>query len=278
MKRIIVMNFILTACLTSTTLALSFPTSLQRRRSTNSHVSLDPGPPKYFQEPGGDDVLGHYDSRYFQGLISYDDHLDTLRHLIRSYLTVFRALGVDTWLAHGTLLGWWWNGRVLPWDYDLDMQVTASSIGYLAAHYNRTRHEYRYVDAATGAPRTKVYLLDVNPHHVDRARGNMMNVIDARWIDTDTGMFVDITGLGERPGARDVWGCKNNHWYKTTNLFPMRETEFEGVTAMVPFDYDLVLTGEYGRKSLVTTKWLEHEWDPEIKEWVKQHTNQTWPT
>lgn len=72
---------------------------------------------KYFHEPGGhepgeDDRLGHHDSRYFHGLVSLDERTETLTQMVRAYLTAFRKLGLETWIAHGTLLGWWWNGKV----------------------------------------------------------------------------------------------------------------------------------------------------------------------
>lgn len=246
-------TILLTASLASTALGLALPNFLVARKA----AKVNPDDKKYFHEPGGSDELGHYDARYFQSQLGYSEHRSTLRHLVRSYLSVFRALGVETWLAHGTLLGWWWNGQIMPWDYDLDTQVTASTLQYLGDHYNRTMHEYRYVDETTGEEMTKVYMLDVNPHHVERIRGDGMNVIDARWIDTSTGSFIDITGLAERDPQRapGIWACKNNHRYKTTQLYPMRETEFEGVPAMVPYAFDSVLVEEYGKKSLVTTTW-----------------------
>ncbi|KKY32797.1 putative mannosylphosphate transferase [Diaporthe ampelina] len=257
---------LLTCSLATTVLGL--PEPLEKRWGD----SKPKGGGKYFFEAGGTEALGHYDGRYFQGEVDYEGHRVALRHLIRSYVSVFRALGIDTWLAHGTLLGWWWNGQIMPWDYDLDVQVTASTLQYLGDHYNRTMHEYRYVDESTGEEMTKVFLLDVNPNHVERVRGNGMNVIDARWIDTSNGMFIDITGLAERDPekAPGVWACKNNHRYKTTELYPMRETEFEGVPATVPYAFDTVLMSEYGKKSLVTTEWQGHHWDPEVKEWVLQ--------
>jgi hypothetical protein len=39
--------------------------------------------------------------------------MDTQSHMVRAYLAFFREKGMDTWIAHGTLLGWWWNGQVL---------------------------------------------------------------------------------------------------------------------------------------------------------------------
>ena len=72
---------------------------------------------KYFHEPGDhgprdDELLGHYDTRFFRGLLSYDEKRDTQVHMIRAYLDTFRAHGMKTWIAHGTLLGWWWNAKV----------------------------------------------------------------------------------------------------------------------------------------------------------------------
>lgn len=50
----------------------------------------------------------------------------------------------------------------------------------------------------------------------------------------------------------------------------MRQTEFEGVPATIPYSFDRILVDEYGSKSLVTTEWEGHQWKPELKEWVKK--------
>ncbi|KAI1428790.1 LicD family-domain-containing protein [Xylaria sp. FL1777] len=273
---------------------------------------------KYFHEPGWDLESGHYDARYFQGKVPYEQHRPALRHLIRSYLTTFKALGVETWLAHGSLLGWWWNGQIMPWDYDLDVQVSVGTLSFLGERYNRSTHEYEYeadedednntsflldtttttatyrnssdtddggsreeggawnttttaAAAATTGTIKKTYLLDVNPHYAALTKGNGANIIDARWIDTSNGMFIDITGLRERDAERSpgVWSCKNNHRYRTGELWPLRRTEFEGAEAWIPYAFDKVLTDEYGPKSLVKEEWAGHRWVPELREWVK---------
>ncbi|KAI0194842.1 LicD family-domain-containing protein [Xylaria flabelliformis] len=217
---------------------------------------------KYFHEPGWDNESGHYDSRYFRGKVPYEQHRPALRHLVRSYLTTFKTLGAETWLAHGSLLGWWWNGRIMPWDYDLDVQVSVATLSFLGERYNRSMHEYEA---------KKTYLLDINPHYSAMTKGNGANIIDARWIDMSNGMFIDITGLREREPERapGVWSCKNNHRYLTSELWPLRRTEFEGVEAWIPYSFDKVLTDEYGAKSLVVEEWAGHRWIPELREWVK---------
>lgn len=303
---------------------------LYPRGGLGSSGSSPGGPPvdtKYFHEPPGTLEHTHYDLRFYQGLIPYAEHRAVLRDLIRSYIVAFRdTMALETWLAHGSLLGWWWNGRVMPWDYDVDVQVSVQTLRVLAAKWNGTRFGYYYGDnygpdgrlegdgadegvvvqllgegeaqaqAATigasewshraeaaeasgkgvsqadseRAPR-RVYLLDVNPHFADRGRGDGSNVIDARWIDVASGLFIDVTGLAERDpwggyygsdgkggGAEPgVWSCKNFHRYRTQDLYPMRETEFEGVRgAKVPYAFEKVLMEEYGGRALVATEWM----------------------
>ncbi|KAE8449749.1 hypothetical protein EG329_007524 [Mollisiaceae sp. DMI_Dod_QoI] len=230
---------------------------------------------KYFHEPGGDDELGHYDIRYFKEPVTYEERGDTLLHLIRSYLTVFREKNVETWIAHGTLLGWWWNGKIMPWDWDLDTQVSGSTLTWLGENLNMTFHNYTSTNA-DGTVVEREFLLDVNPNHVERMRGNGMNVIDARWIDVRNGLYIDITGLSETNPAQQpgIWSCKNYHHYRTRDIYPLRETVFEGVSALVPYGFDKILVQEYTPRALTKTMHEGHTWNPEQKEWIKQkHMN-----
>jgi hypothetical protein len=105
------------------------------------------------------------------------------------------------------------------------------------------------------------YLLDVNPWIWERVKGNGMNVIDARWIDTRNGLYIDITGLSEtRPDTHPgILSCKNNHDYKMTELYPMRKTMFEGVLAKVPYEYDKILTDEYHESALLDMDYNGYE-------------------
>ncbi|KAI6780860.1 uncharacterized protein J7T54_007340 [Emericellopsis cladophorae] len=229
-----------------------------------------PKTPKYFHEPGGSLARAHYDARYFKDEVPYDEHRVVLRDLARSYLTVFAERGAETWLSHGTLLGWWWNGQIMPWDYDLDMQISYTTMQWLGDNLNRTEHAYNATDDSTGEVREKRYLLDVNPHHAEITRGDGMNIIDARWIDMENGMFIDITGLREREQDRPgEWSCKNKHRYRTQDLWPMYVSTFEGVKAKIPYSFQKILSDEYGDKSLVAEEWEGHRWDRDIKEWVK---------
>ena len=138
---------------------------------------------------------------------------------------------------------------MLPWDWDIDTQVSGPSLTYLGKYFNGTFYDYISNDSDPDGESIveRQYLLDVNADIANRDRGNGNNVIDARWIDIRNGLYIDITGLSEtepvdHPG---IWSCKNYHHYKTTDLYPMRATMYEGVVARVPYEYDMILAEEY---------------------------------
>jgi len=139
--------------------------------------------------------------------------------LLRSYVDAMADLNVETWIAHGALLGWYWNQKLLPWDTDLDVQVSAESLAFLASHHNMTEH--RYSVSERGAPRT--YLLDINPHYSIVSNQDVANKIDGRWIDMTNGKFIDITAVhpdesGTADGKPIFLFCKDGHRYEVRLL------------------------------------------------------------
>ncbi|KAL2824889.1 LicD family-domain-containing protein [Aspergillus cavernicola] len=220
---------------------------------------------KYFQEPGNDELHAHYDSRFFKEPVPKEKRSQTLTHIVHSYFEYFNDNGLETWIAHGTLLGWWWNGKIMPWDWDIDTQVSEATLFRLADHFNGTVVQYN----TTHPDAQHSYLLDVNPWARQRDRGKGLNIIDARWIDMQTGLYIDITALSrldkEKPNE---WGCKNHHKYLINDIYPLRQTTFEGVAAKVPFRYEQVLTDEYNEKALTDTHYNHFTWDSQTEEWT----------
>ena len=146
---------------------------------------------------------------------------------------------------------------MLPWDWDIDTQISESTLAYLARNLNHTLHTYTAASSTLhNDPVTRTYLLDVNSQWEERERGDGFNIIDARWIDVHSGLYIDITALSETdPDALPgLLSCKNLHRYQVKDLYPMRETMYEGVLAKVPYNYDLVLVEEYHEDALVRTE------------------------
>ena len=198
---------------------------------------------------------------------------------MRAYLQFFKEQNLETWLAHGTLLGWWWNARILPWDDDIDTQISLPTLRHLARHFNDTHYDYTAdvgdlpsggMGVSLSAKRT--YLLDINPAFPSRTLDNGDNVIDARWIDISNGLYIDLTAVSETMPSEEpgVWSCKNSHRYKTRDLYPMRETMFEGVIAKIPYAYVRILSEEYQEKALVVTEHEGYRWNSSTLLWHKK--------
>ncbi|KAK4692345.1 hypothetical protein P7C71_g4838, partial [Lecanoromycetidae sp. Uapishka_2] len=105
-----------------------------------------------------------------------------------------------------------WHGpndvQILPWDSDIDVQMTNTTVDFLAHYYNMTVHTFRRRD----------YLLEVNPKYTDPSYSDFLNVIDARWIDIDTGLFIDITAVRPHHEFKDIICSKDQHEEKVGYL------------------------------------------------------------
>lgn len=94
------------------------------------------------------------------------------------------------------------NGvQILPWDSDIDVQMTNTTVDFLASYYNMTVHTFKKRD----------FLLEVNPKYTDPSYSDYLNVIDARWIDIDTGLFIDITAVRPHHELKNVICSKDKH-------------------------------------------------------------------
>ncbi|GEQ68754.1 hypothetical protein JCM33374_g2422 [Metschnikowia sp. JCM 33374] len=176
--------------------------------NTSFGMGEDENAPKYFHEAELLDthVGFHYDWRFFKTADFSDyDRKVVLHRLAKAWLRFSQSLGLKTWLAHGTLLGWYWNGINLPWDQDIDVQMTYQSLELMA----KTHNQSLVVDLTDNPDVAGVhaYFVDVSPHFRKRLHPDKENVVDARFIDVSTGMYVDITGLStsaEMPKIRET--------------------------------------------------------------------------
>jgi len=211
----------------------------------------------------------HYDGRFADRVLSDSDRMTHLTALMQTYLATMNDIGAETWIMHGSLLGWWWNRRIMPWDSDVDVQMSYSSMDYLAKFYNMTVHHFKLPNIAEG----RDYMLEVNPHYTNDSVLDRLNVIDARWIDTETGLFIDITTLrpnktAESQGKKGVMMCKDRHHYLEKDIFPLRESIFENTPVKIPYAYTELLEEEYGAKALVMKNFQNHYFDSQKMEWL----------
>lgn len=225
-------------------------------------------PNKYFHEST---FHTHYDGRFGNQQLKYDEKQNCLSALIHSYLSTMNDIGIVTWLMHGTLLGWYWNRKNMPWDSDVDVMVSESSIHVLASYYNMSVHHYSEKVRGKVMRISHDYLLEINPHYQEN-EDDQVNRIDARWIDTSTGLFIDITTLRTNRTAadREAMMVKDGHHYQFDDIYPLRESVFEETPARVPFAYADILVEEYGDQALSDLYHENHRFDVKKSAWVPQ--------
>lgn len=295
---------------------LSLSASLQRRSASFSSVRglttlttdySNPDavtqPNKFFHESTFDP---HYDGRFAEQELPHHTRTFHLQLLLKSYMETMGRIGINTWMMHGCLLGWWWNGRIMPWDSDVDVMVDERSMHELGSWWNMTVHHYtaKDLDVLDKEDFTKIeeskdedarlakrmlkeevlkegkkYLLEVNPNYINTSTKDKLNVIDARWIDTSTGLYIDITTIHVAPilsqpppnpddGDDTELYTKDQHSYFASQIYPLRETSFESVPVKVPYAYEQLLLEEYGPYALTDTYFNGYGFDPEKHEWA----------
>jgi hypothetical protein len=203
---------------------------------------------KYFHEST---FSAFYDARYGKRSLPYYDRRNQLSALTKAYLTTMYDIGIETWLMHGSLLGWYRNGKLIPENFDIHVQVADASMQHLASYYNMSVHSVKLA----GRDENRDYLLEINPNWMDASTTDVENQIDARWFDTTTGLYIDITALrwDEEAKSRGIDGrvmCKDNHRYLHNDIFPLRDGTFEDAPVKIPFAYANILVEEYGKESL----------------------------
>lgn len=230
--------------------------------------------PKYFTEAYTMDVpmASHMDWRFFDSNKALDFNVksEILHRLMRAWLHFTTKIAhIDTWVSHGSLIGWYWNGLHLPYDSDIDMQISVGSLLKLIQGYNNTV-VLDYTDADSGVYNS--FYLDIGPYFGARGRGNRKNLIDARFIDINTGILIDITAVSsmlvteaEKLKAKEeelspfekqellkalaegeqVIYDKNYHFYRLGQINPLLPTKLENEVAYIPNNFEVLLKSEY---------------------------------
>ena len=240
----------------------------------------------------------HFDWRFFNGFSTttsqYEHENLVIHQLTRVWLKFTQSNDINTWLAHGSLLSWYWNGMVFPWDSDVDFQMSVEDLYKLAAGFNQSiivENTFDHNGAFQGLGR---YFLEVGSSITVREKNNGQNSIDARLIDIDSGFFLDITGLSvsdletpdrykklqgksdllkllnfERNKVLQVYNCRNLHFSVFDEISPLILTTIDNLPVYVPSKYKAALEVEYESSSLVEENFSHYFYMSNFRMWVE---------
>ncbi len=88
------------------------------------------------------------------------------------------------------------------------MQVSETGIFFLSAYYNMSTFSIRSPEAR----RRRTYMLEFSPYARDREQGDGRHPADARWVDTEMGLSVDVYAVRynlTHPGGKGMLSCKD---------------------------------------------------------------------
>jgi hypothetical protein len=187
---------------------------------------------KFFKECFYSD---HVDHRFCGVKSRHPAKLAELRLLLQKFVIVCEQKNIRPFLWAGGLIGWKYNKLMLPWDDDLDMQILPEDVPKIVL-----------LDGLKGDG----FFIEVNPNWSKCQ--DPQNMIDARVISSNLGVFIDITFLQsvkDDPEAMTTkFGIQDK--VKTSFIRPLQRSRFEDVDVWVPANPEKTLVSRYGHQVL----------------------------
>ena len=249
----------------------------------------------------------HYDWRFFNGALNYDkpgwtQQENTFRteiildRLLRNWTKFAQKKGIIWWIMHGPLLSWYWDGLMFPFDIDIDIQVPVEHLYTLARDYNQT---LVVEDPSEGYGK---FFIEAGTYIYNRDMSNGENYIDARFIDVDSGIYIDITGLSKSKAMPDefyteeeikglikdvdinkvsefdeIYNDRRKHFYKLHQISPLRHSMLQGIPVFIPQEINSRLQFEYER-GLSEFEYADWYFVKQLNLWIHgEHLSQVLP-
>ena len=153
---------------------------------------------KFFKEMKNSN---HLDIRYGKHNLPIDTIHLQLKILLKETVDIFNKVNIPCIIMHGSLIGWYFGQKILPWDDDIDIVILDEHREKL-----KTLHSYQ----------NNKILIEVNPV-IDTIQRDPHNIIEARIICKNTGIFIDVTNLS-KGNIFHIGTSKTNIIIKTFNL------------------------------------------------------------
>tara|TARA_B100000886_G_C20374186_1_gene470970 strand:+ start:367 stop:1050 length:684 start_codon:yes stop_codon:yes gene_type:complete len=197
--------------------------------------------PKFFHEG----YNRHLDYR-FQNIENNYNIQEELIKILKFFSDYCKSKNIQFILAHGGLIGYKFNKKLLPWDDDIDIIMMHDEFIKLKNM------------------ETKDILIEINPNSKNFSKFDVNNKISGRVISKQTGLFIDITNYYI---DNNLIKCKDGHKFKFNDIFPLKKTKIENIDIYVPNNIDNILIKEYGKKVLLPKY---KNWHFINNEWIKK--------
>lgn len=214
---------------------------------------------------------------YFRRYIGDRERQSVIQHMIRSWFQFAEANDLVSWINYGSLLGWAHNGANMPWDTDVDVQMPIVHLDRMAREFNKSLILENPIYG------NGKYYLEISPTYTKQ--GNSKNFIDARFIEINTGLYIDISALShsdvdpptslfkglqkEEISKTLPVNCKHWNWHSLEELFPLKHSFFEGGSVYIPNNVTRLLSRKYGPDSFTTsTHFKGYNYQKDIHLWV----------
>lgn len=213
--------------------------------------------------------LHHYNYPWVKQMLSVKERSTVVHHLIRSWFKLCEQADVISWFNYGNLIGWYRYSRNLPWDTDVDVQLSIADLDKLGRHWNNS------LVIENPKHGNGLFWLQTTPFYLQQ---NDEQFIDARYIDVKSGIYIDVSALwlSERDTPEkyrnepreEVYNCKHYNWFPSSMLFPLRRTLYEGGQAYTIKNYSRFLLDQYGSISKTQMNNNQYNFQEDIGMWV----------
>ncbi len=196
---------------------------------------------------------GHLDIRYGKANVTIENIHNKLKFLLKETVHLFSKIDIPCIIMHGSLIGWYFGEKMLPWDDDIDIVI-------LDEH----REKLKTLDKF----QNNNILVEINPV-IDTIKRDPYNIIEARVICKHTGVFIDITTLSK--GNLFHIGKSSNNIIKKKFIlhrtYNASDTFFFKPVKYKPNDYfDIQYTLQKGNELtiIVTRKDINSGWNLDL--------------
>ncbi len=167
--------------------------------------------------------------------------------LLSDVITIFESCNVNYWLEGGTLLGLRREGRLLPWDNDLDISIHESEIGKLdKLQQTLKKNGFRI--------RTRTFSLDSD--FFTKGNLRMIKIRTKRFFGLVKGNVCLDIFIKYTKNEKTYWEIANKVKNVPSKYYDTFKTlDFKGITYAIPELTDEYLTYRYG------------DWQTPVKDW-----------